>query len=87
MRTLARGALGGIVAAATVLALVTPTLASPPMTDRGSRVVREDNHAGPLSARQEARRKAAQELILSGKASPNRTASSRSPTTSTSRPP
>ncbi|HEX8079924.1 MAG TPA: immune inhibitor A domain-containing protein [Jatrophihabitans sp.] len=30
-----------------------------------------DNHPGPLTARQEARRKAAQKLILSGQASPN----------------
>jgi immune inhibitor A len=37
----------------------------------GAKAHRVDNHPGPLTARQEARRKAAQKLILSGQASPN----------------
>ena len=74
MRRLARRALGGAVAIITVSSLVAPTMASaPPAADRGpaAGAVRTDNRPGPLTDRQEARRKAAQELILSGQAAPN----------------
>ena len=73
MRHPARRALGIAVAGMAVVALVAPTMAAAPATDRGSggHVSRIDNHPGPLTERQDARRKAAQELILSGKASPN----------------
>ena len=73
MRHPARRALGIAVAGMAVVALVAPTMAAAPATDRGSggHVSQIDNHPGPLTERQNARRKAAQELILSGKASPN----------------
>ena len=73
MRTPARRALGIVVAGLAVISLAAPTMAAAPVTDRGSggHVSRIDNHPGPLTERQNARRKAAQELILSGKASPN----------------
>jgi immune inhibitor A len=73
MRKPARRALGITVAGVAIIALVAPTMAATPVTDRGSGgdVSRIDNHPGPLTERQNARRKAAQELILSGKASPN----------------
>jgi immune inhibitor A len=70
---LPRVALVLAVTGVTVLGSVAPVLASSPASDRGPSgpAVRPDNRSGPLTARQEARRKAAQELILSGKASPN----------------
>jgi immune inhibitor A len=73
MREFARRALGGAAAVIIMGALVAPATASAPAGDRGltGTANRSDNHAGPLTARQEARRKAAQELILSGKAAPN----------------
>jgi immune inhibitor A len=73
MHELARRALGGAAAVIIMGALVAPATASAPAGDRGSAgtALRSDNRAGPLTARQEARRKAAQELILSGKAAPN----------------
>ena len=73
MRNPARRALGIVVAGLAVISLAAPTMAAAPVTDRGSggQVSRIDNHPGPLTERQNARRKAAQELILSGKASPN----------------
>src|SRR6187397_998796 len=57
MRQPARRALGIIVAGVAVIAAAAPS--------------RVDNHPGPLTERQNARRKAAQELILSGQAAPN----------------
>jgi immune inhibitor A len=73
MRQPARRALGIIVAGVAVIALVAPTMAASPARDRGPAAApsRVDNHPGPLTERQNARRKAAQELILSGKAAPN----------------
>jgi immune inhibitor A len=73
MRKPARRALGIAVVGFAVVALAAPTMAAAPVTDRGSggHASRIDNHPGPLTERQNARRKAAQELILSGKASPN----------------
>ena len=73
MRTPARRALGIVVAGMAVISLAAPTMAAAPATDRGSggHVSRLYNHPGPLTERQNARRKAAQELILSGKASPD----------------
>jgi len=64
---------GGVAAALSVVAVL-PAAAAPAQREAsGSAAVapRSDNHAGPLTARQDARRKAAQKLILSGKASPN----------------
>jgi immune inhibitor A len=73
MRKPARRALGIVVAGLAVISLVAPTMAATPVADRGSsgHASRLDNHPGPLTERQNARRKAAQELILSGKASPD----------------
>jgi immune inhibitor A len=73
MRQPARRALGIVVAGVAVIALVAPTMAASPAKDRGPAAApsRVDNHPGPLTERQNARRKAAQELILSGKAAPN----------------
>jgi immune inhibitor A len=49
-----------------------PASAGVPAGDRSSgAAMRPDNRPGPLTARQEARREAAQRLILSGQASPN----------------
>src|SRR5512146_2476179 len=72
MREFARRALGGAAAVIIMGALVAPATASVPAGDGGSTgtAQRSDNHAGPLTARQEARRKAAQQLILSGQATP-----------------
>jgi immune inhibitor A len=73
MRTILRpvlvlGAIGAL-----TLGAVAPTIAASQAKDRGPTAAtpRSDNRAGPLTDRQEARRKAAQELILSGKASAN----------------
>jgi immune inhibitor A len=73
MRQPARRALGIVVAGVAVIALVAPTMAASPAKDRGPAAApsRVDNHPGPLTERQNARRKAAQELILSGKAAPD----------------
>ena len=73
MRRLVRRALSGAAVGLTVLSLVTPTMAAVPAGEKtaAAKTLRSDNHKGPLSDRQEARRKAAQELILSGKASPS----------------
>jgi immune inhibitor A len=73
MRKLVRRALSGAAVAVTVLSLAAPTMSAAPAGEKvaGSNALRSDNHKGPLSDRQEARRKAAQRLILSGKASPN----------------
>ena len=72
MRKFGRAALVGAVTAMTIASLVTPTLAANRSRDvKGATPAhRTDNRPGPLSDRQEARRKAAQELILSGQASP-----------------
>jgi immune inhibitor A len=73
MHELARRALGGAAAVIIMGALVAPATASAPAGEGGSTGTahRSDNRPGPLTARQDARRKAAQELILSGKAAPN----------------
>jgi immune inhibitor A len=73
MRKPARRALGIAAAGVAIIALVAPAMAAAPAGDRNSsgHASRVDNHPGPLTERQNARRKAAQELILSGKASPN----------------
>jgi len=70
---LARTALIGAVAGVTLITSVAPVMAAAPSNDRdpAAKQVRSDNRPGPLTERQNARRKAAQELILSGKASPN----------------
>src|SRR5689334_5982105 len=73
MRKLVRRALSGAAVAVTVLSLAAPTMSAAPAGEKaaGSNALRSDNHKGPFTDRQNARRKAAQELILSGKASPN----------------
>ena len=70
---LARTALIGAVVGVTVVMSAAPVLAGPPANDKGpeAKTARSDNRPGPLTERQDARRKAAQELILSGKASPD----------------
>src|SRR6185503_15212744 len=72
MRNSARRALTGAVAALTLGAMLAPAAAVAQVGERGQagRAI-SDNRPGPLTERQEARRKAAQRLILSGKASPN----------------
>ena len=58
--------------AALLLSIAGSAVAAPPAADSTSaKGTRDDNRSGPLTARQDARRKAAQELILSGKASPD----------------
>src|SRR5688500_14538748 len=58
--------------AGTTLSVVGPTFAASPMRDQGGAAAhRVDNRPGPLTAQQNARRKAALELIRSGQASPN----------------
>ncbi len=73
MRTLPRRALGLIVAVATVFGSAVPVIAAAPATDNGpaAKATRPDNRPGPFTERYEARRKAAQELILSGQAAPD----------------
>ena len=70
MRNPARRALGIAAAGVAIIALVAPTMAAAP-AGTANQARRIDNHPGPLTERQNARRKAAQELILSGKASPD----------------
>src|SRR5688500_4411910 len=58
--------------AGTTLSVVGPTFAASPIRDQGGAAAhRVDNRPGPLTAQQDARRKAAQELIRSGQRSPN----------------
>jgi immune inhibitor A len=73
MQRLWRAVLVCAVAGSSLAALVSPTMAAAPVRDAGgaSGATRADNRPGPFSARQEARRKAAQKLILSGQAAPN----------------
>lgn len=73
MRTIARTALVLAAIGSLTLGSGAATIAATPAKDsRADRAsVRSDNRPGPLTARQEARRKAAQELILSGKARAN----------------
>ncbi|HXG26698.1 MAG TPA: immune inhibitor A domain-containing protein [Candidatus Binatia bacterium] len=72
MRKLARTALAGAVVGVVVASLAAPVMGAAPMRGGAAhRADRPDNRPGPLTERQEARRKAAMELILSGKASPN----------------
>src|SRR5262245_33718819 len=73
MRTLARASV--VIAAVGALALgaMARSIAAAPARSRGvdAPALRTDNRSGPLTERQDARRKVAQQLILSGKASPN----------------
>jgi immune inhibitor A len=58
---------------ALLLSLAGPAGAAQRAADGSTaRAPRSDNHAGPLTERQEARRKAAMKLILAGKAAPNK---------------
>ncbi len=56
-----------------LLSLTGTAVAAPRAADDGpaAKAIRADNRPGPLTARQDARRKAAMELILSGQKSPN----------------
>jgi immune inhibitor A len=56
-----------------LLSLTGTVAAAPPARDGGSasKAIRADNHPGPLTTRQDARRKEAQRLIMSGRAAPN----------------
>ncbi|WP_220347269.1 immune inhibitor A domain-containing protein [Microbacterium bovistercoris] len=77
MKRPTRGVIAAAAAGATVLAgamVVPAAVAAPPgesPTSDGSSAQRTDNRPGPLTERQNERRKAAQKLILSGKASPD----------------
>ena len=71
MRKLARTALAGVALSAIVTSLAAPVTAAP-ATRGGATAARPDNRPGPFTERQNARRKAAMDLILSGKASPNK---------------
>ena len=70
---LARTALLGAIVGVLLATSVAPVRAAPPANDKGpeAKTARPDNRPGPFTARQDARRKVAQELILSGQASPN----------------
>jgi immune inhibitor A len=71
-----RGALGALASAALIgagvqaVATAAPAPSAAPASESHA-AARSDNHPGPLTVRQEARRKAAQKLILSGEATPN----------------
>ncbi|HEX2626278.1 MAG TPA: immune inhibitor A domain-containing protein, partial [Candidatus Limnocylindrales bacterium] len=71
MRKLARTALAGVALGAIVTSLAAPVTAAPSARG-GATAARPDNRPGPFTERQNARRKAAMDLILSGKASPNK---------------
>jgi immune inhibitor A len=66
-----RAALVGAGVCITLIGFVSTTTATAPARGPEAKAVRSDNHPGPLTARQDARRKAAQRLILSGRAAPN----------------
>jgi immune inhibitor A len=74
VQLLSYGVLGAVAATLTSVAVIPSAAAAPARAEApasASAAHRVDNHPGPLTARQDARRKAAQKLILSGKASPN----------------
>jgi immune inhibitor A len=72
MRTFVRRATAWAMAGVMTIGFAAPTAAAVPAADRApGSAMRPDNRPGPLTARQEARRKAAQRLILSGQKSPN----------------
>jgi immune inhibitor A len=72
MRKLARTALAGVALGAMITSLTAPVMGAASMRGGGAdKAVRPDNRPGPFTERNEARRKAAMDLILSGKASPN----------------
>ncbi len=68
-RSLVAAAAAGLTAIAGVLAA--PAATAAPTADDASGAPRLDNRPGPLTDRQDARRKAAQRLILSGQAAPD----------------
>jgi immune inhibitor A len=65
------GVLGAVATMLTSVAVIPSATAAPAPQDAPAAANRSDNQAGPFTARQDARRKEAQKLILSGKASPN----------------
>ena len=72
MRTFVRRATAWAVAGLMTIGFAAPSVAAVPAADRApGAAMRADNRPGPLTARQEARREAAQRLVLSGQASPN----------------
>lgn len=72
MRKLARTALAGVAIGALATSLTAPVIGAAPVRGpEAGKAVRSDNRPGPFTERQDARRKAAMDLILSGKASPN----------------
>ena len=73
MRMIPRGLLVLGAIGALTLGTVAPTMAASRAKEQGpvAGASRSDDHAGPLTERQNARRKVAQKLILSGKASPD----------------
>ena len=73
MRTLARRAMVLTMTGLMTIGIAAPAAAANPARDGSSAApsARQDNRPGPFTARQEQRRKAAQELILSGQRSPN----------------
>ena len=71
MRKLMRTVLASVAIGATIASLAAPVMAVAPVRDGHGAATRADNRPGPLTDRQEARRKAAMELILSGKKAPN----------------
>lgn len=75
MQRLSFGVFGAVAAMLTSVVVIPAATAAPARTESpsaGAKAHRVDNHPGPLTARQDARRKEAQKLILSGKASPNK---------------
>ena len=71
MHRLTYGVLGAVATMLTSVAVIPSAAAAAAPAESPTSAHRSDNHPGPLTARQESRRKAAQKLILSGKASPN----------------
>ena len=72
MRTLARRVMVLTMTGLMTIGIAAPAAAVNPSRDAsGGPSARSDNRPGPLTARQEQRRKAAQELILSGQRTPN----------------
>jgi immune inhibitor A len=72
LRRLPRALVACAVVGAAIATSVAPAMAAAPKNDtQSAKEQRADNRPGPLTKRQDARRKAATELILSGKASPN----------------
>jgi len=68
---LTTGVLSAVALTLASVAVIPTAATAAPAAESPAAASRADNHPGPLTARQDARRKASQKLILSGKASPN----------------